>query len=98
MSKIIIETPNGLLSDSAYNLIEVGETEKSLEYSEIGSWNKPGKLGYTLIDTGNGLIFHDHFLKKKYNLDYCNVIAFRILLDLFQGNVEYQMFEKVKKK
>ena len=53
--------------------------DKSLYY-EGEQWTKPGEKGYSLEETEEGIIFRDHFLGKRMDLDFAQFEALAILM------------------
>lgn len=52
-------------------------------YSKVQeSWLKKGELGYSLRDTGDGLVFKDHHMNKEIFLDYDQAKVLRALFKI----------------
>ena len=77
-----------------FKLLTEGKREKSLEYSEYATWTKPGDLSTTLINTGDGYIFHDHFSEVVFEFDYSQMNSLCILLKLFNLNADITILKE----
>jgi len=55
---------------------------KKLIYAKGGEWTHPGKNAFTLVNTGDGLVFTDTITKKRFKIDYCQADALRFLLSI----------------
>lgn len=60
--------------------IEYKLKKDTLRYEGSQWGNNDGKKAYSIEDTGNGIIFRDHFLKARMDLDYAQFEALSILM------------------
>lgn len=76
--------------------VKHSEDEVILHYGTDRSWTKPGAKAYSLINTGKGYRFKDHFTGKKMDIDYCQVGALIALLKLSgQEKHHFKVMEEV---
>ena len=51
-------------------------------YSELDFlWAKPNQISTSIVQTGNGIIFHDHDKKVTYEFDYAQIHELKMALE-----------------
>ena len=66
---------------------------------DFGEWTEKAtscKFMYKLHDMGDGYLFIDGFMDKKFELDYCQAEALLMLLKLNKKDFEAKIFKKEK--
>lgn len=65
-------------------------------YFENRDYYQNKKKAFTLKDTGDGVVFKDHFTKGELKLDYCQLEAIRLLSDLTQEKINVKVYKEEK--
>jgi hypothetical protein len=88
----------GMANGSEMSLYDITKRDSviNMNYSKLDkSWTQPGTLGYSLENTGNGLVFRDHLLKQMITLDFAQAQVLRALLKMEDTtNTTFDLLER----